>query len=86
VTSFLLVSPLIFYMHSASPHSCYLTCPSDHLITLGEEYKLCSFLQPPDSSSLSGPNILLGTHVRLRRRKETLIKATVRRAEKKQDL
>jgi hypothetical protein len=37
------------------------------LITLGEEYKLwssslCSFLQPPVTSSLFGPNILLRIH------------------------
>jgi hypothetical protein len=35
------------------------------LITLGEEYKLwsslCSFLQPPVTSSVFGPNILLRT-------------------------
>jgi hypothetical protein len=49
------------------------TCPA-HLILLalitqtipGEEYKpcsssLCSFLQPPVTSSLLGPNILLST-------------------------
>jgi hypothetical protein len=50
-------------------HSCYMPC-SPHLpdliipIILGEEYKLCSsslcsFLQPPVTSSLFGPNILL---------------------------
>jgi hypothetical protein len=38
----------------------------DHPTILGEEYKpcsssLCSFLQPPVTSSLSGPNILLST-------------------------
>jgi hypothetical protein len=44
VTSFLLASPTVSYMHSVSPpHSCYMTCPSDTLIILGEEYKLwCS--------------------------------------------
>jgi hypothetical protein len=31
------------------------------LIILGEEYKFCSFLQPPVTSSLFDPNILLNT-------------------------
>jgi hypothetical protein len=31
------------------------------LIILGEEYKLCSFLHPPVTPSLFGPNILLNT-------------------------
>jgi hypothetical protein len=31
------------------------------LIIFGEEYNLCSFLQLPVTSSLSGPNILLNT-------------------------
>jgi hypothetical protein len=31
------------------------------LIILGAEYKLCSFLQPPVTSSLFGPNVLLNT-------------------------
>jgi hypothetical protein len=53
------------------PHSCYMPCPShppwlDILIILGEQYKLwspslCSFLQPPITSSLFGPNIFLST-------------------------
>jgi hypothetical protein len=48
-----------------------VTCPAHHILLalitltiLGEEYKpcgssLCSFLQPPVTSSLFGPNILL---------------------------
>jgi hypothetical protein len=28
VVSFLLASPPISYMHSSSPHSCYMPCPS----------------------------------------------------------
>jgi hypothetical protein len=67
-----------------------MPCPSHPLIILGEEYKLCSsslcsFLEPPVTSSLSGPNILLSSHVRRCTRKETLIKASIRRAEKRQD-
>jgi hypothetical protein len=30
VVSFLLVSPPISHMHSSSPHSCYMPCPSHH--------------------------------------------------------
>jgi hypothetical protein len=53
------------------PHTSYMLCSSypprlDLLIISGEEYKLCSsllcsFLQPPVTSSLFGPNILLST-------------------------
>jgi hypothetical protein len=28
VVSFLLVFPPVSYMHSSSPHSCYISCPS----------------------------------------------------------
>jgi hypothetical protein len=72
-SSFLLAFPPKFHMHSASPHSCYMPCPShtpwlDHSNYTCEEYKLwssslCSFLQPPVTSSLFGPNILLNTLV-----------------------
>jgi hypothetical protein len=47
------------------PHSCYMPC-QPHPPWLGEECKLwssslCSFLQPPVTSSLFGSNILLNT-------------------------
>jgi hypothetical protein len=53
------------------PHACYTPCPSHPLIILiipGEQYKLwssslCSFLHPPITSSLFGPNVLLITLV-----------------------
>jgi hypothetical protein len=32
VVSFLLASPSISYMHSSSPHSCYMPCPSHPLL------------------------------------------------------
>jgi hypothetical protein len=57
-------------MHSSSPHSCYMPCPSHppslHRIILGERYKLwssslCSFLQFPVTSYVFDPNILLNT-------------------------
>jgi hypothetical protein len=71
----LVFSPLAFppitYMRSHSPQSCYMPV---HLILLdfviliitGEDYKsgsstLCSFLQPPVTLSLFGPNTLLST-------------------------
>jgi hypothetical protein len=69
MVSFILVFPPISYIHSSST-PIRATRPA-HLVlldliilcTLQEEYKLwssslCSFLQPPVSSSLFGPNIL----------------------------
>jgi hypothetical protein len=61
----MLYAPLTSPMRATYPAHLILLA----LITLtilGEEYKpcsssLCSFLQPPVTSSLSGPNILLST-------------------------
>jgi hypothetical protein len=71
LVSFLLAFPQKPYIHSFMPHSCYMPCPShppwlDHSNYLREEYKLwssslCSFLQPPVTSFLFDPNILLNT-------------------------
>jgi hypothetical protein len=57
------------HMHSSSPHSCYMPCPSqppelDHSNCTWKRVQvwsssLCGFLQPPVTSSLFGPNILL---------------------------
>jgi hypothetical protein len=70
VVSFLLGYPPKFYIHSSPIRA---TCPAylilfDFiiLIILGEEYNLwsssfCRFRQPPITSSLFGPNILLST-------------------------
>jgi hypothetical protein len=69
--SFPLAFPPISPMHSSSPPFALHPCQS-HLpdliivIILVEEYKLwssslCSFLQPPVTSSLLGPDILLNT-------------------------
>jgi hypothetical protein len=71
VVSFLLAFPPKSYMHSFSPHSCYMPCPSqsprlDNSNYTWEQYKLrssslYSFLQPPITSSPFGPNIPLST-------------------------
>jgi hypothetical protein len=61
-----LTNILYAYIHPLGP--IHATCHT-HLILLdlfGEQYKLwssslCSFLQPPVTSSLFGPNILLIT-------------------------
>jgi hypothetical protein len=78
---FLLAFPLISYMQSSSP-PIRATCPAHvvllvliFLIKFGEEYKLrssslCPFLQPPVTSSLYGPNILLSTPFSNSRRRE----------------
>jgi hypothetical protein len=66
VVSFLLAFPPISYMHSSS--SPFALLPANLilldliiLIILDEVYRLCSFLQPPVTSSVFGPNILLNT-------------------------
>jgi hypothetical protein len=65
VLSFLLAFPQISYMHSLSNpyvlHALPISCSFTWI--LGEEYtlwssSLCSYLQPPITSSLFGPNIL----------------------------
>jgi len=54
-----------FCMHSYLSHVCYMPRPSTSIV-LDEVYKLwssssCGLLQPPATSSLLGPNILLRT-------------------------
>jgi hypothetical protein len=67
VVSFLLAFPPKSYMHSSSPHSFYMTCPShpswlDHSKYTWQRVQvimllLCSFLQPSVTSSLFSSNI-----------------------------
>jgi hypothetical protein len=71
VVSFPLSFLPINFTRSSSPHLCYMPCPShstrlDLRIMLSEEYKsrnssLRSFLHPPATPFLFGPNILLST-------------------------
>jgi hypothetical protein len=71
VVSFLLAFPPISYMHSSGPHSSYMSCPSpppglDHSNYTWRraqvtKFLIMQFLQPPVTSSLFGPNILLST-------------------------
>jgi hypothetical protein len=69
--SFLLAFPSISYIHSSSPHSCYLSCPSRPLL-LGHSNYTCrrvqvmkllnmQFPHPPATSPLFGSNILFST-------------------------
>jgi hypothetical protein len=64
--SFHLAFPPISYMIPPRSHALYVLLELIILIIRGEEYKLwssslCSYLQPPVTSSLFGPNILLNT-------------------------
>jgi hypothetical protein len=69
VVSFLLAVPSITYMHSSPPppHSCYMNRPShpprlDYSnytwqgVHKSRSSSLCSFLHPPVTSSIFGPN------------------------------
>jgi hypothetical protein len=62
VVSFLLVFPPISYMHSSSsspPQFVLHVLPISSFLTWSWSSSLCSLLQPPVTSSLFGPNILL---------------------------
>jgi hypothetical protein len=69
--SFLLAFPQISHMHSSYPLSCYMLCPSHSSLRHHSNCNwrrvnvmrllICSFLQPPVTSSLFYLNILLST-------------------------
>jgi hypothetical protein len=64
---FHLTFPPVSYMHSSYPYSCYMLCSShphwlDHSNYIWRRVQvMCSFLQPPATSSLFGSNILLSS-------------------------
>jgi hypothetical protein len=58
VASLLLAFQPKSYMHYSSHHACWMRCLSHSRFDRSNYYYLCSFLQPPITSSLFGSNIL----------------------------